>query len=404
MASVDFEKIKTAIEAKAKFRHCDKEQRTTSEHSNPDINKSVTSKNLQLKGDYKQTCKHYDERIKELDTTTNKNKRSDRVTCMGLCIPAPADLDEDKYTDWFNKVLQVTKRMYGADNLIQAYVHKDEVHDYLNPTTGNLNTSRVHMHLFFIPEHEGQLNGKWFSSRKNMIALNNQIQEMSERAFGVKFMDGSKRKSRKTVEELKNESQFAELMSDIEATRAIQKSESDILFDKKQGLNKREKDLNTRETALNDRETALNARESDLNKKEDKLHLEEQKAVTAQNNAKEAQRKADEEREAYRKAKQMCLQALEQVQTLPPPQGLEEFARSYTRKVTAVQKIGRQTIPKTDSNGKPVIETHNCYDDWQADCKYKAEMQERERNLIRQGEDIAETAERNRRNRGYEFD
>lgn len=404
MASVDFEKIKTAIEAKAKFRHCDKDERLKHEHSNANINKGVTADNKQWIADYKTVCKRYDERIKTLDETTNTNKRSDRVTCMGLCIPAPIELPEDKQKDWFNAVTRIATGMYGKQNLMQLYVHSDEVHDYVNPATGEMVTSRAHAHLYFIPEHEGKLNGKWFSSRKNMIALNNQIQEMSERAFGVKFMDGSKRKSRKTVEELKNESQFAELMSDIEATRAIQKSESDILFDKKQGLNKREKDLNTRETALNDRETALNARESDLNKKEDKLHLEEQKAVTAQNNAKEAQRKADEEREAYRKAKQMCLQALEQVQTLPPPQGLEEFARSYTRKVTAVQKIGRQTIPKTDSNGKPVIETHNCYDDWQADCKYKAEMQERERNLIRQGEDIAETAERNRRNRGYEFD
>ena len=68
--------------------------------------------------------------------------------------------------------------------------------------------SRSHLQCYVVPEHNGKLNGKWFSSRANMIKLNNSIHRMAPEQFGVTFMDGSKRKSRKTVEQLKNESTY----------------------------------------------------------------------------------------------------------------------------------------------------------------------------------------------------
>ena len=310
MASVNFEKIKTAGEAKAKFRHCDMEERLKHEHANEQINKAVTSENSQMSNrNYKQTCERYDKRIQELDNSTNTNKRSDRVTCMGLCIPAPEGLPKEREIEWFNAVTRLAVGLYGRNNLLQLYVHRDEIHDYVNAETGETQTSRVHAHLFFIPEHEGKLNGKWFSSRKNMISLNNQIQKMSEEQFGVKFMDGSKRKSKKTVEELKNDSRLAELAqreSEIEDTRVVQRSEAVRLFEKKQELNKREQ-------ALNDREKALNARESDLKQKEDKLHLEQEKAVIAQMRAKQRVSELEEENEAFKK--NLKSKAKQQVQT-----------------------------------------------------------------------------------------
>jgi hypothetical protein len=58
-----------------------------------------------------------------------------------------------------------------------------------------------------IPEHDGKLNGKWFSSRANMIQLNNSIHAMTLMKFGLEFMDGSKKGSVKRVEQLKHESE-----------------------------------------------------------------------------------------------------------------------------------------------------------------------------------------------------
>lgn len=51
MASVNFAKLKTPQEVKAMFKHCDKEQRkTTVNHSNKQIDKTLTDKNVQYRG------------------------------------------------------------------------------------------------------------------------------------------------------------------------------------------------------------------------------------------------------------------------------------------------------------------------------------------------------------------
>ena len=42
MASVNFEKLKTSQEVKAMLRHCDKEERMTTNHSNKEINKLLS--------------------------------------------------------------------------------------------------------------------------------------------------------------------------------------------------------------------------------------------------------------------------------------------------------------------------------------------------------------------------
>ena len=93
MASVNFEKYKTAQAVKAVVKHCDKEQRQLTEnHNNQDINKNMSCKNLQYSNtNYKSTCKRFDDRIAFLDTLENQNKRKDRVLCFGLEIPCPAE-------------------------------------------------------------------------------------------------------------------------------------------------------------------------------------------------------------------------------------------------------------------------------------------------------------------------
>ena len=74
MASVNFEKYKSAQSVKAVVKHCDKEQRQLTEnHSNQDINKNMSCKNLQYSNtNYKSTCKRFDDRIAFLDTLENQ--------------------------------------------------------------------------------------------------------------------------------------------------------------------------------------------------------------------------------------------------------------------------------------------------------------------------------------------
>lgn len=262
MASVNFEKLKTSQEVKAMLRHCDKEERMTTNHSNKEINKTVTSKNEQFEDmSYKDSCKLYDERIRKLDSFEGANKRSDRVTCFGLGIPAPAEISADDEHDWFDNVYDIISNQYGDDNIIALYVHYDEIHNYTDAETGLERTSRAHMHVYVIPEINGKLNGKKFSSKQNMMKLNNRIQKMTQECFGVDFMDGTKRKSKAEVETLKNKSK----------QREMEKLESDLKARQEQ-LDRREKELRYLQ------QVAENKREEYLDKIE-KLPDKAQKAI-----------------------------------------------------------------------------------------------------------------------------
>ena len=52
------------------------------------------------------------------------------------------------------------------------------------------------------------LNGTWFTSKMHINHLNNAIQEMTQRDYGVAFMTGTKESSKKTVKELKSENEI----------------------------------------------------------------------------------------------------------------------------------------------------------------------------------------------------
>ncbi len=247
MASVKFKKLKLPQEVKAMLRHCDKEKRLETNHSNIDINKSATPDNTQWNLDYYAACKRYDDRIMELDGKPGANKRKDRVTCFGLNVPAPKDLKPEDEQEFFEEVLALIAAQYGYDNIVQYFTHLDEKHEYINSETGERCMSRAHLQCYVVPEHNGKMNGKWFSNRSNMIKINNAIHKMAQEKFGVMFMDGSKKKSRKTVEQLKNESTYL----------AAQKE-----------LDKQKDNLNTRKTAVCAREAALSIKSGELQQAE----------------------------------------------------------------------------------------------------------------------------------------
>ncbi len=267
MASVNFEKLKAAQQVKAMFRHCDEEKRLETNHSNIDINKSATPNNLQGNLDYNAACKRYDDRIAFLDSQPGANRRKDRVTCFGLNVPAPKDLKPEDERAFFMEVLEIIKNQYGEDNIIQYYVHQDEKHKYINAETGEQCMSRSHMQCYVVPEHNNKLNGKWFSSKSNMIKINNAIHSMAQEQFGVMFMDGSKKKSRKTVEQLKSESTYLAAQKELDAQKiAINTQVAEV---------KKEKQINLQTQVM------LHAKECDLDKREDDIKTNEDNSRAA---------------------------------------------------------------------------------------------------------------------------
>lgn len=223
MASCDWKKIKTANDAKAMFRHCDKDERIRRNHTNGDIDKSRTHLNMQLgafKEGYKAVCKEYNDHITALDMMKGANKRKDRVSLIGWSIPCPEGMSDSEAASWFVDVYAQLIQIYG-DNIIGGAIHFDEVHEYTDPTNNKIRVSRPHMHIYCVPDIDGRLNARDFVTRESMVVMNNNLETLTRLKYpGYKFLTGEKRKSRKSVEQLKQESDQAAVKVEAERKAA----------------------------------------------------------------------------------------------------------------------------------------------------------------------------------------
>ena len=235
MASVNWVKMKSVQQVKAVLRHdCKDTRQDAKTHTNEALDKTLTGQNYGVGDTYDEAQKAFTERLATV--TAGKTVRKDAVVGVGFSIPAPADLSADKEKDWFGRVYDVLKDKYGEDNICCFAVHVDEQHEYIDPDTKESKMSRSHAQGVMVPEVNGKLCAKDFVSRARMIEINNAIDEMSQKEFGVQFMDGSKRKSRGSVETMKQrsarekiEKEIAEARKDAEAARAEADAEEDIL-------------------------------------------------------------------------------------------------------------------------------------------------------------------------------
>jgi len=271
MASVDFKKMKNVTEVKRKFRHCDRDLRKLDSHSNLEIDKTKTHMNTQTYA-YMEICQKFDGHLAMLDAKPGANKRKDRVICFGLEVPVPKDLPKDQYTQWFKDVDGI---MQEFDGYLGSFIHYDEVHKYRDAETSEMRESRVHGHYFCIPEIDGRLNGKVFSNKTHMRALNNQIQQMSLEKYNVEFMDGTKKKSRKTVEQLKNESSYKEAEAELALQKLSLKVVRNVINMEKYELEKKEESVSQREAELVKKEDAVSKVEKELEKRKENMSQHE---------------------------------------------------------------------------------------------------------------------------------
>lgn len=246
MASVNYLKCKGAGHAKAMMRHSEKEERLKHEHSNPDIDKSCTEKNSSMYGlSYDEMCAKLDDRICTLDETTNTNKRSDRVVMFSLEYSVPEGILEWKEEAFLADVEKLIAEQYGERNIIESERHMDEKHKYMDH--GEEKLSRAHGHTFVVPEIDGKLNGKKFSSKSQMMKLNKSIEEMSVQKYQLHFMTGREARHQ-SVEELKRESAIEQ------QTLSIQKNNEILMrqYETSQGLKTEKEELTHELTALKD--------------------------------------------------------------------------------------------------------------------------------------------------------
>lgn len=217
MAGTQLGKHKGGGACKALFRHTTKDVRAKSRHSNPHLDTSLTHLNTSIHGletgtdySYAQMCSLYDEKIEEADEA-GSSTRKDRVTMLTFISYAPEGLPEDKQDEWFLKVADIQRELFGAENFIDGHIDRDEQHEYVDPDTEEVMASRVHMCSYIIPRKEdGKLCAKDLTKRSVLIKQNKLINEMSIRDYGVEYVTGKGKKSNESVEQLKEKSMKAE--------------------------------------------------------------------------------------------------------------------------------------------------------------------------------------------------
>lgn len=148
-------------------------------------------------------------RVEEIDRAEPpKRIRKDRVTMVAFEVPVPEGLPADKEAKFFSLAYREIARMCGgANNVSTMRIHRDEVHEYTDPLTKERKTSRVHAHVVGIPYVKGRgVNCKQFMSRQALRDLQKRIDDKCRSDLGVQFMDGSRQRSRGSVEDLKRAS------------------------------------------------------------------------------------------------------------------------------------------------------------------------------------------------------
>lgn len=200
MASVDYKKCKAGSgSAEALLRHCDARERLKHGHSNEHLDTRRTGLNKQGPRSYEETIAALRDRLAELDRQPDANRRKDRVEMFMLEVPVPSDANLESFCQM---VVEEVGKKYGERNVLNWYLHCDEVHEYYD--AGEIKTSLEHVHIPVVPEVDGKLNGRAFSSRANMRDMNRRIDGRA-REMGVRFLTGDPARN-KSVEQLKLES------------------------------------------------------------------------------------------------------------------------------------------------------------------------------------------------------
>ena len=301
MAGTDFKKLK-AGGAYAMLNH---DLRDNKNYSNKDIDVTKSCLNaqyfLKVAPDKESMIRRYRDRLAKVEET-NTNNRKDRVEAFSLECKVPKGMSYDDAKAWMRECVLIMVGKYGAENYIGGVGHFDETHEYVDPETKETEISRPHLHAIFVAEHEGQLAGKWFSSRANMIDMNNRIQAMTEAKFpGYTYMTGQKRKSGgfKSVEQLKYESEIAELELSLENMRVKEaewsskvnnrrleaeskQKQVDALKDEKEGLEDEISRLRDTETELMDSIAEKRQERSELDREIQALTRTKDEVLTTQ--------------------------------------------------------------------------------------------------------------------------
>lgn len=221
MASLDLEKL-TLSEARGRLVHLGQREREQLNHSNPDIDKSLTPLNYTIGcSDYSEAVRKMEERTKEVDEVQppKRNMGDKRIVAVSVWAPCPQSIRDSGRADEFHQaVYDFLCDYYGAENVHGMCVHKDEIHTYVDKQ-GEARESLEHSHTLVSAYTKTKgINGKEFTQKKNLIDVQKAMNKMVRERFGTDYNTGDT-PSKKTVEQLKREQIKAKTEKEIVDTQ-----------------------------------------------------------------------------------------------------------------------------------------------------------------------------------------
>lgn len=284
--------------------HLGQKDRMEREHSNPDIDKTKSHLNYCIGcKDYEDAYQSMRKRVKEVDTKSppmRLKNANQRVVAMSLVAYCPqAIVDQGREDEFFQALHKVYEGFFGGD-LHGQFVHKDEIHQYVDPKTHETKTSLPHSPSLVSAYVEWTekdkktdevimrqgINGKNFSSQPKINQLNAAVDKMCREKFGVPYVTGAEKKKGKTVEQLKAESQLAKIEKETDDfVKALEPSPTKTekpIFGKTKEVPKtpeeleRDKDVLAAQAILR-REGAVIEREKRVQRREEEVADDEQK-------------------------------------------------------------------------------------------------------------------------------
>lgn len=232
MASVNWQKMtKQKVCSSGMKAHMENSEREKRNHSNPDIDKDKTNENYCI------GCSSWQGAVNRLNQRNNavdkvlppQRVRKDRVYGVSLEYPCPRELtDQGRSDEFFQKSHDFISQYFGSANVHGSFIHKDEVHDYVDKD-GYTKTSCEHASTLVSPYVEGKgINGNLFETKARLHDFNEKFHEMVKREFGIEY-NTHETAGHKTVEQLKQMETSARLSREIEdKTKILEEMERDI--------------------------------------------------------------------------------------------------------------------------------------------------------------------------------
>ena len=139
---------------------------------------------------------YYHQRLNEIFVA----KRKDLNTLASWCVTLPKDVPEEEEKEFFQKVYEFSAKRYGEENVVSAFVHKDE--------------KTPHLHFKFIPvvadekkEQGAKVCFDKLITRGEMRNYQKELQKYLEKELGhkVSILNGATGGGNKTVQQMKAE-------------------------------------------------------------------------------------------------------------------------------------------------------------------------------------------------------